>query len=94
MAGSVTSINAAQIAAIAAVDANGLFAAASKVANITAQSIAYDVNGNGQYDNQSGINTTAPDQAVAIDGFIFSDTVPTGINTLNNTLLHEFTFVA
>jgi len=92
-AGAVTSITAAQIAAIgAAADSSGLFAAATKVANITAQVIAYDVNGNGLYDNASGTNQTAPDVAVPIDGFIFSLTTPTGVNTFNNTLLKGFTF--
>jgi hypothetical protein len=89
IAGSVTSITAAQIAAIgAAANANGLFAAASKVANITAEAIGYDVNGNGLYDNATGTNRTAPDQAVAIDGFIFSVTAPTGVSALNKA----FTF--
>jgi hypothetical protein len=93
--GSVMSINAAQISAIgAAVDSNGFFAAAEKVANIAAESIAYDVNGNGHYDNATGTNQTAPDTAVAIDGFIFSETMPTGINTGNNALLNTFTFIA
>jgi hypothetical protein len=90
--GSVTSITAAQIAAIgAAVDSNGLFAAAAKIANITAEYIAYDVNGNGLYDNATGTNRTAPDQAVPIDGFIFSLTAPTGINTASKNLA-AFTF--
>jgi len=88
----VTSITAAQIAAIgAAVDSNGLFAAAAKIANITAEYIAYDVNGNGLYDNATGTNRTAPDQAVPIDGFIFSLTAPTGINTASKNLA-AFTF--
>ena len=64
------------------------------MANITAQVIGYDMNGNKLYDNASGTNLTSPGQAVAVDGFIFSDTVPTGINTSNNTLLKAFTFVA
>ena len=93
--GSVTNITAAQIAAIgAAVNASGYFAAAAKVANITAESVAYDVNGNGVYENQTGFHRTAPNLAVPIDGFIFSETTPTGINTLDNTALTAFTFVA
>ena len=94
VAGSVTSISAAEIAAIgAAADANGLFAAANKVANITAQVIGYDKNGNGLYANVSGTNTTPPSQAVAIDGFIFSHTASVGVNTSENTVLKNFTFV-
>lgn len=93
--GSVISIQAAQIAAIgAAVDnASGLFAPAAKVANITAQVIGYDVNGNGHYDNVTGTNLANPSAAVAIDGFIFSETAPAAVNTANNTLLKAFTFV-
>ncbi len=95
VAGSVTYISAADIAAIgAAMNGNGLFAAASKVANITANYIAYDQNGNGLYDNVSGTNLTPPSQAVPIDGFIFSDTAPTKVVTFDNTLLENFTFVA
>jgi hypothetical protein len=94
LAGSVSDINAAQIAAIgAAVNSSGLFAAAEKVANITAEVIGYDVNGNGLYDNQSGTNLNSPAVDVAIDGFLFSETTPTGVNTANNTLLKAFTFV-
>jgi hypothetical protein len=91
--GSVISISAAEIAAIgAAVDANGLFAAAAKVANITAENIGYDVNGDHQYTNAGG-NDENPGEVVAIDGFIFSETVPTGVNTADNTQLQAFTFV-
>ncbi|HEX4084622.1 MAG TPA: VCBS repeat-containing protein [Chthoniobacteraceae bacterium] len=93
--GSVMSISAAQIAAIgAAMNADGTFGAAARIASITAQAIAYDQNGNGQYDNVTGTNRTAPDQAIPIDGFIFSETAPTGINTLSNAQLAEFTFVS
>jgi hypothetical protein len=93
LAGSVTSISAAQIAAIgAAVDSSGLFGAAEKIANITAQSIAYDANSNGVYNNVPG-NALNPAAAVPIDGFIFSQTVPTGIKT-SNANLQAFTFVA
>ena len=93
-AGSVTSITAAQIAAIgAAVNSSGLFAAASKVANITAESIGYDKYQNGHYTNASGQNQTPPDQAVPIDGFIFSTTQPTNIETMDNAALVNFTFV-
>ncbi len=94
VAGSVSSIQAAQIAAIgAAVNSSGHFAAAAKVANITAQVIGYDVNGNALYNNATGANLTPPDQAVPIDGFIFSVTAPTGVVTANSTLLKAFTFV-
>jgi hypothetical protein len=94
LAGSVLSIQAAQIAAIgAAANSSGLFAAAEKVANVTAEVIGYDQNGNGLYDNVSGTNLTAPSQAVPIDGFLFSMTTPTGIVVANPTLLKAFTFV-
>ncbi len=93
-AGSVISINAAQIAAIgAAVNSQGLFAAAARVADITAEVIGYDVNGNGLYDNVTGTNKTSPADAVAIDGFVFSETTPIWVKTSNQTLLKAFTFV-
>jgi hypothetical protein len=94
LAGSVTSIVAAQIAAIgAAANSQGLFAAAEKVANITAEVIGYDVNGNGQYDNVTGTNRTSPADARAIDGFLFSITAATGIHVSDPTELEAFTFV-
>jgi hypothetical protein len=94
LAGSVANITAAQIAAIgAAVNSQGLFAAAEKIANITAEVIGYDVNGNGLYNNVTGTNKTAPSQAVAIDGFMFSETVATGVHVTDPTLLEAFTFV-
>ena len=84
-----------RIAAIGAATANssGLFAAAAKVANITAQVIGYDVNGNGLYDNASGTSTNSPAVDVPIDGFLFSATTPTGVVTSNNTLLQAFEFI-
>jgi len=94
LAGSVTAIQAAQIAAIgAAANAGGLFAAAQKVANINAEVIGYDVNGNGLYDNVTGTNMTSPAVAEPIDGFLFSVTAATGIVTSNPTLLQGFTFI-
>jgi hypothetical protein len=94
LAGSVSSINAAQIAAIgAAVNSSGLFAAAERVANITAQVIGYDKNSDGIYSNQSGVSTDSPAVSAPIDGFLFSETIATGINTSNNALLEGFTFV-
>ena len=94
LAGSVSSINAAQIAAIgAAVNWSGLFGAAERVANITAQVIGYDKNGDGVYTNQAGISTESPAVSVPIDGFLFSETVATGVNTSDNALLEGFTFV-
>jgi hypothetical protein len=94
LAGNVTSIHAAQIAAIgAAANSSGLFAAAEKVSNITAELIGYDQNGNGSYDNASGPNRTLPSVAAPIDGFLFSVTAATGVVTDNPTLLQGFTFV-
>jgi hypothetical protein len=93
LAGSVYSIRAAQIAAIgAAANSSGYFGAAERVAGITAESIAYDLNGNGVYDNQSG-NSAAPSAAVPIDGFLYSVTAATGISVVDPTLLKAFTFV-
>jgi hypothetical protein len=73
--GSVTGVTARQIAAIAAaMDANtGLFAAASKVSNITSDLIGFDLDRDQTYDNASG-NSAPPDQVAPIDGFIFSST--------------------
>jgi hypothetical protein len=51
----------------------GLFAAASKVSNITADLIGFDQDRDKAYDNVPG-TTAAPDTAVPIDGFIFSST--------------------
>ncbi|MGA3171924.1 MAG: hypothetical protein ABSE62_13035, partial [Chthoniobacteraceae bacterium] len=92
--GSVTNITAADIDAIgAAMNSSGLFAPAAKVSNINAGFIAYDQNGNGLYDNQSGTNLNPPNLDVPIDGFIFSETTPTGVVTADNTLLEGFTFI-
>jgi hypothetical protein len=94
LAGSVISITAAQIAAIgAAANSQGLFAAAERVANVTAQVIGYDVNGNGYYDNASGTNRNSPAVDKAIDGFLFSVTAPTGVHVDDPALLEAFTFV-
>jgi len=96
LAGSVIGINAAQIAAIgAAVNSSGYFAAAERIANITAQVIGYDVNGNGLYDHVGSPQTSkvSPADAVAIDGFMFSVMPATGIHVVDPTLLEQFTFV-
>jgi hypothetical protein len=94
LAGSVSSIHAAQIAAIgAASDSNGIFAAAQKIANITAESIGYDQNSNGLYDNSSGTNMNSPATDKPIDGFMFSVTAATGVVVEDPTLLANFTFV-
>jgi len=75
LAGSVVSINAYAIAAIgAAADPTGLFAAAEKVANITATSIGFSAEGLSTYEGVS------PALAQPTDGFIFSATTPTGIS--------------
>ena len=70
IAGSVSAIAAAQIAAIgAAVDPlTGLFAAASKVSNITAEYVGYNIGNTGSYQDSQG-GSAAPDTVVALDGF-------------------------
>jgi hypothetical protein len=74
--GSVTGVTARQIAAIAAAmdTATGLFAAASKVSNITADLIGFDKDRDKVYDNATPGSTAAPDVVAPIDGFIFSST--------------------
>jgi hypothetical protein len=75
VAGSVTGISAAAIAAIGAnADSNGIFAAAEKVAGITAEYIGFSAEGLTTY---QGIS---PGIAQPTDGFIFSVDAPTGIN--------------
>jgi hypothetical protein len=72
--GSVTSINAYAIAAIgASANASGIFAAAEKVANITAQYVGYSAESSTTYQGSS------PGLATPTDGFIFSVTKPTGV---------------
>jgi hypothetical protein len=72
--GSVTSIDAYAISAIgAAMNSSGIFAAAEKVANITAQYIGYSAEGDTTYQGSS------PGVATPTDGFIFSVSQPTGI---------------
>ncbi|MGA2871033.1 MAG: hypothetical protein ABSF34_17970, partial [Verrucomicrobiota bacterium] len=80
--GSVSSVNAYAIAAIGAAynPITGLFAAAEKVANITAQYIGFSAEGNTTYQGVS------PGLATPTDGFIFSVTTPAA-NTIKATVL-------
>lgn len=75
LAGSVTSINAYAISAIAAAmnPATGIFAAAEKVANITAAAIGFSAEDLTTYQGVS------PGNAAPTDGFIFSVHAPTAI---------------
>jgi hypothetical protein len=92
--GSVISISAADIAAIgAAENSSGLFGAAAKIADITAELIAYNPSGSGTYTNVDS-NDENPSLVRPIDGFMFSETAATNVVTSDNTLLENFTFVA
>jgi len=73
--GSVTSISAYEISAIgAAANASGVFAAANKIASITAEYIGFSATGASSYQGVS------PGTAEPTDGFIFSVVAPTGIS--------------
>jgi hypothetical protein len=74
LAGSVSNVAAAQIAAIAAaVDASGHFGVATKVSNVKALLIGYDVNGNTTMDYTGATpGTPSPSNSVPKDGFILA----------------------
>ena len=73
IAGAVSQITARQIAAIAAtVDAGGLFGVASKVSNVTADLIGYEVTRDNVFENVNGTGGESPGTVVAIDGFILA----------------------
>jgi hypothetical protein len=74
--GSVQNIQARQIAAIAAaVDLNtGLFAVATKVANVTADLIGFDAAGDNTFDDING-GTSSPHLVAPVDGFILATAI-------------------
>ncbi len=75
--GSVTNVTARQIAAIAAaVGANGLFGAASKISAVKASLIGFDLDADGVFD--STIAGDKPSLSKPIDGFIFGASI-TGV---------------
>ena len=79
--GSVSNVTARQIAAIAAaVDSNGLFAAASKISSIKAALIGFDEDGDTVFDS-SVPGSPKPSVSKAIDGFIFGASI-SGVATL------------
>src|SRR5690606_15394234 len=70
--GSISNIVARQIAAMAAsVDANGLFAAASKISKVTAALIGFDADGDGAFDTEGTVGAS-PSGTVPVDGFILA----------------------
>ena len=75
LAGSVSNVQARGIATIAALTSFGPggfeFAAATKVSNVTAGIIAYDVDGNHVFDTESGPGID-PTAATPIDGFVLA----------------------
>jgi len=90
--GSVMDVIARQISAIGA-SADGItFKAATKVAQIQADLIGYDVDQDGVYDDAFG-NDTNPSDVQPLDGFIFASSV-SGIDTINNTRTGAFTKIA
>ncbi len=75
--GSVANVTARQIAAIAAaVDANGTFAAASKISTVKASLIGFDLDADGVFD--STVLGAKPSASKPIDGFIFGSVI-TGV---------------
>ena len=90
--GSVENVVARQIAAIgASVEANGHFAVASKVDNITADLIGYQVDRSLTTFESAGGSGVSPAAAVPIDGFILAAAV-SDINTKDNSRTALFTF--
>ncbi len=71
--GSISNVVARQIAAMAAAMdySTGLFAAATKISNVTASLIGFDVNGNGIFDTEGAPGAT-PSGTVPVDGFILA----------------------
>lgn len=97
--GNVENIVARQIAAIGAtVQANGTFAAANTVDNVTSDLIGYHSYdaanaagaSSGPFQSSDG-KSTSPSKDVPIDGFILASTV-TNINTVNNGRTAAYTF--
>ncbi len=92
--GSVLDVVARQIAAIGAtVDANGLFAPAKLVDNISADLIGYDAGQDGGFTStQTG--KVSPATARPVDGFLFADTIGTiTITSGDNTRTPLFEFM-
>ena len=90
--GSVLNVVARQIAAIgASVQANGRFAVASEVDNITADLIGYQVNRGGPFQSSDG-QGTSPAANRPVDGFILASVV-SNINTVDNGRTAQFTFL-
>ena len=76
IAGAVSQITARQIAAIAAtVDGSNLFGVASKVSNVTADVIGYEVVRDGVFENVNGTGGESPATVEAIDGFILASAI-------------------
>jgi len=95
LAGSVSSISAQQIAAIAAaVTPGGTFGLAAKVSNITSDVIGYDINGNTTFDDGNG-GAVSPSTSVStgMDGFILASTIA-GISTADNSRTANFEFTS
>ena len=92
--GSVLNVVARQIAAIgASVEANGHFAVASSVSNITADLVGYQVNRGMTTFQAADGSSTSPSTAVPRDGFILAAVV-SGINTEDNARTGLFTFTS
>jgi hypothetical protein len=86
--GAISNISARQIAAIAAApDANGLFARVSKLTQVTADVIGYDLDQDGIFDT-SGAAGASPETTRPVDGFILA----AAMKTVNQTRA-AFTFV-
>jgi hypothetical protein len=82
-AGSVSSVSARQIAAIAAISATAnQFVAAEKVSGVKADVIGYDADHDGNFDGVS------PVTGIPIDGFIFAKTI-TGVTGTHTNFIFD-----
>ncbi len=82
VAGSIVNVIARQIAAMSAAEdptaeangTKGTFAPASKIANVTADLIGFDVGGDGAYTDSLGAHAS-PSSAVPLDGFVLASVI-------------------